>query len=124
VRLRELDPSFIRREIRSCSGGPDCSTVSPHTEHEYWINVASIAEADGLMFLCPVCFVTNKGPVGTHGVLCWRPRVPQNVAPKPGRWEFEGTSLDDISLVAASSSIFLTGEGCGAHFYIRSGEIQ
>lgn len=124
MRLRELDPQFVRREVRTCGVGPDCSVISPHTEHEYWISVETIQEADGLSFLCPVCFIANAGPVGTHSIMCWRPRISQDVSPKPGRWEFEGTGLDDLTLVAGSSSILLTGPGCGAHFYIRNGEIQ
>jgi hypothetical protein len=84
--------------------------------------VESIDEADGVMFLCPVCFQANGGPVGTHAVICWRPRVPSHIDPKPGRWEFEGTGLHDLTLVAGSSSILLTA-GCRAHFFIRNGEI-
>lgn len=83
----------------------------------------SFAEADGVMFLCPKCFEVNGGSVGTHSVICWRPRVPQTWNPKPGRWEFEGSSLDDLTLVAGSSSVLLTG-GCEAHFYVRRGHIE
>ena len=86
-------------------------------------NVDTIEEADGVMFLCPKCFKENGGPVGTHRVLCWRPRVSQEIPPTPGRWEFKGTGYDDLTLVAGSSSIFLTGEGCGAHFFVKNGEI-
>jgi hypothetical protein len=124
VRLRELEPQFARREIRPCSPGPDCSVVSPHTEHEYWVPVDAIAEADGVQFLCPKCFIANGGDVGTHSIMCWRPRVPADVDPKPGRWELDGTGLDDLTLRAGSSSILLSGPGCGAHFFIRNGSIE
>jgi len=42
--------------------------------------------------------------------------------PIPGRWEFIGTSFENLSLVAGSSSIQLTS-GCMAHFTITNGDI-
>lgn len=108
MRLRDLEPYFIYRETRPCEGQGDCITVSPHTEHEYLIHTDAIADADGIWFLCPVCFQKNSGPIGTHAIICWRPRVPPEVFPRPGRWEFEGTGIDDLTLVAGSSSILLT----------------
>lgn len=122
MKLRSLEPHFIRREIRPCGVGVGgCSVLSPHTEHEWHVDT-TFAEADGVMFLCPKCFETNGGPVGTHGVICWRPRVPAGIDPSPGRWEFEGSSIDDLSLRAGSSSVQLHG-GCNAHFYVANGEI-
>lgn len=105
MRLTDLEPSVLRNH------GPR------------WTFGGSIADADGLMFLCPVCYMANGGPVGTHVVVCWRPRVPLSVSPGPGRWEFDGDSLDNLSLVAGSSSIKLTG-GCNAHFYVKNGQIE
>lgn len=90
-----------------------------------WINdresrrVETMAEADGIWFLCPKCFQTNGGAVGTHMVLCWKPSVPQTTSPKPGRWEMTGTCFDDLTL---SPSVHLAGEGCGWHGFIRDGE--
>ena len=123
MKLLDLDPHFIRRELRPCHvGAPGCLTVSEHNEHE-WHIPCEMAEADGVIFLCPKCFVDNKGPEGTHSVICWRPRVPVGVPPAPGRWEFEGTGLTDLTLRASSSSILLTGGGCAAHFFITNGSI-
>jgi hypothetical protein len=79
--------------------------------------------ADGLMFLCPKCFLANKGNVGTHSVCCWQPHVPQTELPTPGRWSLVGTGYHDLTLVAGSSSILLTS-GCHAHFFIRNGLIE
>lgn len=106
MKLAELEPRFMRRE-----------------DDHHFQDVESIDEADGIIFLCPVCFKANNGPVGTHAIICWRPRVPQTTSPTPGRWEFEGSGIDDLTLVAGSSSILLNGPGCGAHFFIRNGEI-
>ena len=77
------------------------------------------------MFLCPKCYVANAGAVGTHSVICWAPQVPQTIDPKPGRWELVGTSLDDLTLRAESSSVLLTTEGgCQAHFFVENGVIR
>lgn len=85
--------------------------------------IKAIASADGVLFLCPKCFLANnrKRP-GVHSVLCWRPHVPQTWSPKPGRWQFRGTGLKDLTLVAGSSSILLKG-GCAWHGYIQSGRV-
>ena len=106
MKLTELDPEFW--------------TITDPNRH--YRTDATFAEADGVCFLCPKCFVTNNGPVGTHRVLCWRPHVPQTEFPIPGRWEFEGTGFDDLSLVAGSSSILLTS-GCRWHGFVKNGEV-
>jgi hypothetical protein len=80
-------------------------------------DVDDIKEADSLLLLCPV------RAVGTHSIICWQPHVPLTVLPKPGRWKFIGTGYSDLTLQAGSSSIFLSGDGCKAHFFIRNGEI-
>lgn len=105
MRLRDLDPSFL-------------TITSPqHRQHH-----DEIGKADGVMFLCPKCFVANGGPVGTHSVCCWQPHVPQTEKPTPGRWAFEGSGYDDLTLVAGSSSVALQG-GCAAHFFVTAGAI-
>jgi hypothetical protein len=107
MRLVDLEPQFLRR-----------------IDDMHFQNVDSIAEADGLWFLCPKCFAANGGPVGTHIVICWHPRVPQTTSPTPGRWELLGSGYADLTLRAGSSSVLLPGEGCKAHFFINNGEIQ
>jgi hypothetical protein len=106
MKLTELDPKFLKIE-------------DPH--HFKWVD--ELAGADGIEFLCPLCFTANAGPVGTHVVICWRPHVLQTVHPIPGRWEFQGRGYEDLTLVAGSSSVLLT-KGCCAHFFVRNGEIQ
>jgi len=122
MKLTEVEPQFLRHTIRACAPGPDCNVISPHTEHEEYVYVDALADADGIMFLCPKCFAANGGPVGTHSVICWRPRVPANVSPGPGRWEFHGTGYGDLSLVAGSSSVLLT-DGCRWHGFVTGGEV-
>lgn len=107
MKLTELEPEFLRRDDDA------------HFQH-----VETFAEADGVLFVCPKCFAANgNSRIGVHSVICWRPRVPQTTKPTPGRWEFEGAGLSDLTLIAGSSSIHLTGPGCGWHGFIRNGEV-
>ena len=110
MRLSDLEPKYLKRE--------------PRDDREIWRwDGVELAEADGIEFLCPKCFAENQGPVGTHVVICWRPRVPASLSPGPGRWELVGTGFEDLSLVAGSSSVALRG-GCNAHFLVQNGAIQ
>ena len=84
--------------------------------------VETLAEADGVFFLCPACFVTNHGPIGTHSVI-----VPFTNAPagaysirtadgREPRWSVSGNSLDDLQ---CSPSVQLLG-GCNWHGWVGS----
>ena len=106
MRLRELDAKFLKRE-----------------DSHHFRFVDTLAGADGVEFLCPKCFAANNGRIGTHAVICWSPAVPQETSPTPGRWEMHGTGIDDLTLVAGSSSVQLMG-GCAAHFFVRDGAIE
>lgn len=105
MRLTELEPDFLifvdERNFRTTD---------------------DVGEADGVMFLCPKCYVKNGGPVGTHRVICWTPKVPADVNPKPGRWDLVGTGYGDLTLRAGSSSVLLQG-GCEWHGFVRNGEV-
>lgn len=81
---------------------------------------ATFGDCDGVEFLCPLCYTANGGPRGTHGVICWKPHVPQVSTPGPGRWAHQGSGMHDLSLVAGSSSILLKG-GCGWHGFVQNG---
>lgn len=86
----------------------------------------SFAEADGVFFLCPKCFETNgNSNVGTHGCICWfRGRVPDSQTPGPGRWNPQGTSIDDLSLVPPGMPSVQLNGGCNAHFNVTNGQIS
>lgn len=104
--LWELEPKFLRM-----------------VDERTWDTLAPMEGCDGIEFLCPKCFEANKGPVGTHMIICWKPHVAAHIYPAPGRWDIRGTSIDDLSLVAGSSSVSLQG-GCNAHFFVENGVIQ
>lgn len=107
MRLVELEPRFLRR-------------IDAAGQRRRYVE--TLDEAEGVIFLCPVCFAANRGSVGTHSVVCWAPEVPAGVEPGPGRWALQGTGVADLTLVAGSSSVFLAG-GCRAHFFVRDGSI-
>jgi hypothetical protein len=105
MRLTELEPQFITWAPRSFS------------------YVETMGEADGVLFLCPVCFAKNSGPVGTHSVICWfsGKGVPPEEHPGPGRWEASGTGYADLTL---APSVHLSGEGgCGWHGFVQRGDV-
>lgn len=84
--------------------------------------------AQGVMFLCPLCFEKNGGPVGTHAVICWsRSRgVPDDEKPGPGRWKMDGTGFADLTLNAdppsTARSVQLSS-GCGWHGFVTNGVV-
>lgn len=83
----------------------------------------SMADADGVVFLCPKCFAANGGPVGTHHVLCWFVgRVPDGESPGPGRWVPSGTGIDDLTFVGPNAASVQLTEGCRWHGFVRNGE--
>lgn len=81
----------------------------------------AIAAAQGILFLCPVCFVKNGDAIGTESMLCWfRDRgVLDNAVPGPERWIASGTGFDDLTL---SPSINVANEHW--HDFIINGEIR
>lgn len=110
MKLVDLEPEFLKY-------------VELNGEKRYHLRGVNRKEATGIIFLCPTCFENNKGPVGTHSIICWSPVVPSYVDPKPGRWNLVGEDFNNLSLVAGSSSVQLNG-GCNAHFFIKEGLIR
>ncbi len=107
--LRELEAEFLK-------------IIEPGRSR---LRIGNLADAQGVIFLCPLCWTTNGGPVGTHSVLCWfKDRgVLDTEEPGPGRWDPAGTGIDDLSLVrhdGGPSSVLLTA-GCGWHGHIING---
>ncbi len=108
MRLSELEPQWLK--------------WTDDTHHQI---VAAKELADGILFLCPKC-IQDKAEVarrGIHSIICWNPHIPQTTNPKPGRWNLVGSSFEDLTLTAGSSSVLLNG-GCNAHFFITNGEIR
>lgn len=105
MRLTELEPEWL--------------TYVSDDRRQRWGDALNPAEAHGIWFLCPACFATNGGPVGTHGVVCWfRGRVPDSASPGPGRWTIEGSSFENLTLAPSIQLL----SGCAWHGFIRNGE--
>lgn len=93
-------------------------------DNRHFRPVDQISEAHGIKFLCPLCFTKNGGAIGTHMVICWSRRAPDDLEPLPGRWSLHGTGLDDLHLesdpVGTARSVELLG-GCAWHGFINTG---
>jgi len=110
MRLSELNARFVKVGSPSAIG-----------------KVSDLADAQGVLFLCPKCFAANGGAAGTHSVICWfKDRgVPDDMSPKPGRWTPSGTGIDDLTFVGpGAASVQLTGPGCGWHGFVRNGSAE
>lgn len=119
MRLRDLDASFVG-EVNGSSSK----------------QLSDVDGAQGIMFQCPKCAqgkeVQEKDGerfvIGVHYVLCWfsNPRnaekVPISLAPTPGRWQFEGNSIDDITFIGPDAASVLLFGGCSWHGFIRNGD--
>jgi len=111
VRLIDLDATFI--------AGPAAG--------EGHRRVATMAEAQGLLFQCPACaqgkeraeLDGRRVAVGAHYVRVWFSSrgAPYDATPLP-RWLASGTNLDDLTL---APSIAISG-GCRWHGYVRNGD--
>jgi hypothetical protein len=133
MKLRDLEASFIRykKEIAGDGHGrklEDGSTQWGGFEVEVTSPVERFEDAQGIRFLCPLCFEKNNGAVGTHSIqITFEDRgVPDefgthNDAGNPVRWKVvEGsTCIDDLKL---SPSIALLS-GCKWHGYIGNNEV-
>jgi hypothetical protein len=130
MKLRQLEAHFIRREERMEEGQRVKAGVDPlnYTDvdietaiwpHVYLVPVDTLAEADGIIFLCPLCYRKDN-----HSVICWfEGKVSDDVKPGPGRWNPVGTGIDDITFVPGkkTQSVALQG-GCNWHGFVINGD--
>jgi hypothetical protein len=109
MRLSYLEPKFLSLESENV-----------YRTHD------NIAEAQGICFICPGCFIKNGGPVGTHSIICWfnNRGVPPDKSPGPGRWNPSGTGYEDLTFVGPGATSVLELGGCGVHFLVENGEIK
>lgn len=112
LRLTALDLQFIRYERR------------PDGVHIH--NVDRIDQAQGVRFICPLCFERNGNQrSGVHSVICWSKSrgVPDDAQPGPGRWLMRGTGYSDLTLdgePGKSRSVLLL-IGCKWHGFVTNG---
>jgi len=116
MKLRQLEARFVKLVLEP----PQEYWPQGRPTHHY---VDSLAEADGVFFLCPLCFAKNGGAVGTHMVGCWfKGKVPDWIEPGPGRWNPSGSSLDDLTFVGPEAVSVLLRAGCQWHGFVRNGD--
>lgn len=124
MRLVNLEPQFVRYQT-----GPHPSQAAGLTS-EYLHHVDNLDEAQGVQFLCPVCFVKNNGPVGTHAIeVSFADRGVQDHqgsrsrTGQPSRWRASGTNYSDLS-TQPSILIDPALPACaGWHGFITNGEV-
>jgi len=114
VKLLELEPQFVRY-VKEADG-------------EYLHHVDSLAQAQGIQFLCPSCFVRNKGPIGTHLIevaLAGRgvsdSQGSHNRRGKPSRWTAVGSGYGDLTLTPSVLTDPAKPACDGWHGYITNG---
>jgi len=138
MKLIELQPRFVRYETRietyAVANGDHttwrergCPTHEVTGPRHYSEFVDSIAEAQGIWFLCPLCFQTNGGDVGTHWCeVTFANRGASDEQGshghdgKPTRWDMSGTNFQDLTLTPSIDLV----DGCAWHGYITNGEIR
>lgn len=143
--LKQLEAEFQKVvTVTTSEVGPDGKFIfrgedgeafmwGPRPQRYEFHNIDTPAEADHIMFLCPLCFEKNSGPSGTHRVMTSFAgrNIPDEAGSRdstgaPSRWTIiSGTSLDDLSL---SPSILLDAsrkpeEGCHWHGFVGSSGI-
>lgn len=128
MKLTELDPVWVNyvEGGRMWEHGDAHSHVAYHADSEGEVDAPAdttdLAHADGVIFMCPRCFVKNEGVIGTERVCVWfsgRAAVPAEALPGPGRWNATGTSFDDLTL---TPSVNVDHEHW--HGFITNGEIR
>lgn len=105
MKLLELAPRFLAYR-KSMTG-------------EHYQDVATFAEADGVIFSCPKCTAELGSIEGAHSIIVWNKKIPEGVSPRGGRWDMSGTGLADLTI---SPSVAVVA-GCGWHGFVRNGGI-
>ncbi len=135
--VSELEPEFIRYETRTETwdqidgdpatwrerGEPTKPVTGPR---QYQIPVKDFAEAQGVMFKCPLCAQAKGQLPGVHMVqVTFSNRGVtdeqgcHNTDGKPTRWEAKGSNFSDLD---CKPSVQLEG-GCNWHGYVDHGTV-
>lgn len=121
-----VDPAFVwdreRRAYFTSDGDEWCASGRPLVakvgNRELTVNVDFLREAQGIRFLCPVCFNVGRG--GVHFVSI--PFADRAVDPDlHGRqWNVTGSGYANLSVIPSYRII----GGCAWHGYITNGEVS
>lgn len=131
MRLLDLEPSFLRHAVETAGPHhgrplPDGTTQWGGFDTDVFYEETDLARADGVEYLCPLCFQKNGGAVGTHSLHTYFAGrgVPDHLGKDSNgqtvRWTIvSGSGLHDLTL----SPSILVKTGCGWHGFITNGEI-
>jgi hypothetical protein len=134
LNLIDLEPQFIlyqtNIESREFVVGDQatwrdrgCPTEIRELPTERRIYIDDFRQAQGILFLCPTCFVTKGSKIGCHMVeVTFNGRGVEdcegshNIAGNPVRWNVSGDSYENLTL---SPSIM----GCNWHGHVANGKV-
>jgi hypothetical protein len=128
MKLRDLEAYFTKYRERDVdmTSWEDTNAHPGKTRVGGYHEVTTLAEADGIWFLCPKCFIVNGGDVGTHMVMVgFRDRCPpgsytQNKDGQDTRWAvIGGSGMDDLQLTPSIS----IEACCGWHGFVGSSNV-
>lgn len=134
MKLSELQAYFVRHAVETADEHlgrnlPDGTVQWGGFPTDVFHRVDALAEAHGIVFLCPKSYAKNGGVAGTHGVRVYfeGSPVPSHIGTnnkgETVRWSVQGTGLGDLTL---RPSILEQDEGsvdpCGWHGYVTNGQ--
>lgn len=128
IKLRELEAQFLKARWRT-EQTPQVAWTGPFWSYR---RVDVLAEADGIRFLCPLCWRMNDGPVGTHVVMIGFVGCPKDAYSKDFNgndvaWHAHGTGYDDLVLTPSinlDDPLYIQVEGgCRWHGFVGSGGV-
>lgn len=131
MKLTQLRPSFFKYKMGIASeyhGRPleDGTIQWGGFPVDTFLPVDCIGEADGINFLCPLCYQRNRGEIGTHLIhIHFEGRgspdhLGVNSEGRTSRWHVKGNDFHDLTL---SPSIHVKS-GCGWHGFVTHGQIK
>lgn len=99
MKLVDLAAQFLKA-VWVATQTPGLTWMGPHWGYR---KVNTLAEADGIRFLCPLCWARNGGAAGTHFVLigfvgCPADAYTLDFDGKHVAWHVSGTGYHDLVL--------------------------
>jgi hypothetical protein len=90
------------------------------TTHHYH-ETDDFTQAQGIKFLCPLCYRRNNGPEGTHTIQVFfaERNVPASLVPRSGGWKATGSGYHDLTI---TPSIAVRCSDCEWHGFVTNGK--
>lgn len=85
--------------------------------------VKTLAEADGVQFICPKCFKEDPDAEYPHEVTLWFSsigKLSEKIQGHPG-WNKSGSSLEDLTFVPPGAVSVLIKARCCWHGFVKNG---